>query len=180
MRYRCPKDALGGLVLAPLHLRSCRLAETRGDMAETAFEGGRPHHPGWAFHGIVIGPAGEAAPALHRLLRSDWLAPASRAALIDRHPIGGAVEGRPRLTTGYGLGLMIGTMGSGTPRPLEVIGHSAGGPGSVGAVCHAPGNGRTVAVLAAGTSRGAGRDCRSGASHPGAESRSSACSSPRM
>ena len=38
--------------------------------------------------------------------------------------------------------------------PLTVLGHSAGGPGSVGAVYHAPATGRTVAVFTAGTDEG--------------------------
>jgi D-alanyl-D-alanine carboxypeptidase len=104
------KEALDGLVLAPLGLRSSRLAETRDDMRGTAFQGGRRYHPGWAFHGFVVGPVVEAALALHRLLDGDLLAPVSRAALLDRHPIGGPLDGRPWMTTGYGLGLMMGAM----------------------------------------------------------------------
>jgi D-alanyl-D-alanine carboxypeptidase len=155
------KEALGDLVLGPLDLRSSRLAETREDMRSTAFEGGHGYHPGWAFHGVVMGPVVEAALALHRLLNGDLLAPASRAALLDRHPIGGPLPGRPWATTGYGLGLMMGTMRRpGMARPLEVIGHSAGGPGSVGAVYSTPGGGRqrTVAALAAGVDEGVTED----------------------
>lgn len=48
----------------------------------------------------------------------------------------------------YGLGLMTGTMRAPDGTPIEVLGHSAGGPGSVGAVYHAPATGRTVAVFA--------------------------------
>jgi CubicO group peptidase (beta-lactamase class C family) len=151
------KDALNELVLTPLGLRSSRLAESPADMATTAFEGGHGYHPGWAFHGIVIGPALEAARALHGILQSDLLTPASRAALLDRHPIGGPLADRPWQTTGYGLGLMIGSMSrSGMPQPLPVAGHSAGGPGSVGAVYRSSqdGEARTVAVFCAGTDEG--------------------------
>jgi D-alanyl-D-alanine carboxypeptidase len=155
------KEALGDLILAPLDLRSSRLAETRDDMRITAFEGGHGYHPGWAFHGVVVGPVVEAALALHRLLNGDLLAPASRAALLDRYPIGGPLAGRPWATTGYGLGLMMGTMRrSGMPQPLQVIGHSAGGPGSVGAVYNAPDGGRhrTVAAFTAGLDEGVTED----------------------
>jgi CubicO group peptidase (beta-lactamase class C family) len=152
------RQALGDLVLAPLGLRSSRLAETPDDMIGTAFEGGRRLHPGWAFHGYVVGPAVEAALALHRLLRGDLLAPASRAALLDRQPIGEPLDGRPWVATGYGLGLMMGTMQRpGMKQPLEVVGHSAGGPGSVGAVYAAP-DGRAAAVFAAGADGGAAED----------------------
>lgn len=75
--------------------------------------------------------------------------------MLDRHPLGGPLPGRPWVTTGYGLGLMLGTMRrAGMPQPLAVLGHSAGGPGSVGAVYHAPGSGRTVAAFGAGANGG--------------------------
>lgn len=155
------KDALRDLVLMPLDLRCSRLAETRDDMRSTVFEGGRDYHPGWAFHGIVIGPAADAALALHGILNADLLAPASRNALLDRCPIGGPIAGRPWMTTGYGLGLMMGTMQRpGMREPAEMIGHSAGGPGSVGAVYCAPDDDRcrTVAVFTAGSDEGVAED----------------------
>jgi CubicO group peptidase (beta-lactamase class C family) len=150
-------EALRDLLLMPLGLRASRLAETTADMRSTAFVGGHGYHPGWAFHGCAIGPAAEAALALHRLLRGNLLAPASRAAMLDPCPIGGPVAGRPWLAAGYGLGLMIGTMQRPDTPPLRVAGHSAGGPGSVGAVYHAldAGKGRTVAVFAAAADEGA-------------------------
>ena len=70
-------------ILAPLGLRASRLAQVPADMLETVFEGGHGYHPGWAFHGFVIGPVAEAALALHRLLDGDLLTPASRAAMLD-------------------------------------------------------------------------------------------------
>ncbi len=145
------REAVRDLVLAPLDLCSSYLAETRADMETTTFVGGQGYHPGWAFHGIVVGPVTEAALALHRLLNGDLLAPASRAAMLDGHPIGGPLPDRPWTTTGYGLGLMIGTMQRPGGAPLRVVGHSAGGPGSVGTVYHAPESRRTVAAFTAGT-----------------------------
>ena len=96
-------------ILAPLGLRTSRLAQVPADMLETVFEDGHGYHPGWAFHGFVIGPVAEAALALHRLLSGDLLTPASRAAMLDCHPLGGPLPDRPWHTTGYGLGLMMGT-----------------------------------------------------------------------
>ncbi|KAB0266924.1 serine hydrolase domain-containing protein [Microvirga brassicacearum] len=154
-------QALHELVLEPLDLRHSRVAETREDMRATIFDTGRPYHPGWAFHGIVIGPVAEAALALHRLMQGDLLTPASRAAMLNAHAIGGALPGRPWLTTGYGLGLMSGTMQRvGMARPLHVIGHSAGGPASTGAVYCASQDGyrRTVAVFGPGSNEGAAED----------------------
>lgn len=146
------QQVLHELLLAPLGLHATRLAQSREDMRETAFPDGHDYDPNWAFHGTVIGPVEEAAQALHRILTGDLLAPDERAALLQRHAIGGPVPGRPWQTTGYGLGLMTGTMrATGSARDIKVAGHSAGGPGSVGAVYHAFHNGRTAAVFAAGT-----------------------------
>lgn len=147
------EQALDDLVLRPLGLVSSRLAEGPDDLRTTVFAGGPAYHPGWVYHGMVVGPVVEAALALHRLLTGDLLAPASRAAMVDVHPAGEPPAGRPWTTTGYGLGLMIGTMERpGIAGPVRVIGHSAAGPGSVGAVYRARDGGtlRTVAAFAAG------------------------------
>ena len=136
-------------ILAPLGLRASRLAQVPADMLETVFEGGHGYHPGWAFHGFVIGPVAEAALALHRLLDGDLLTPGSRAAMLDCHPLGGPLPDRPWRTTGYGLGLMMGTLQRpGLAHPVEVVGHSAGGPGSVGAVYRRVGRADQVATAA--------------------------------
>lgn len=145
-------QAMRDLVLAPLGLDRSRLATDRAHMAETVFPAGRNYHPGWAFHGIVVGPVAEAALALHRLLRGDLLAPSTLEQMLTRHPIGGTIEGRPWLTTGYGLGVMMGTMKHPAGgKDLQVVGHSAGGPGSCGAVYQAAGTpwGATAAAFTA-------------------------------
>jgi CubicO group peptidase (beta-lactamase class C family) len=151
--------ALHRLVLHPLGLEAARLAETTADMDATAFAGGHGYDPGWVYHGTVVGPVAEAALALHRLLDGALLRPASLAAMLRRHPLGGPLPDRPWQTTGYGLGLMIGTMRGPRPvGPVEVAGHSAGGPGSVGAVYRAASAGSTAAVFLAGASEGAAED----------------------
>lgn len=147
--------AIRTLVLAPLGLARARLAETRADMDGTAFPGGHGYDPRWVYHGMIIGPVEEAARALHLILLGDLLSPALRTAMRLAHPLGGAIGGRPWVTTGYGLGLMIGTMRRACmDAPVTVLGHSAGGPGSIGAVYHAPATGRTAAVFSAGTDEG--------------------------
>jgi D-alanyl-D-alanine carboxypeptidase len=151
--------AIRTLVLEPLGLARSHLAETRADMDGTAFPGGHGYDPRWVYHGTIIGPAEEAARALHLILRGDLLSPGSRAAMRHPHPIGGVIDGRPWVSTGYGLGLMIGTMrGRGMDAPVTVLGHSAGGPGSVGAVYHAPTTGRTAAVFRAAADVGRAED----------------------
>lgn len=146
-------QAIDDLVLQPLGLHASRLAQLPQDMRTTAFAGGHGYHPGWVYHGTVIGPVVEAALALHRLLTGDLLAPASRAALLDAQPVGDPPPGRPWTRAGYGLGLMIGTMERPGTGSVHVAGHSAGGPGSIGAVYHATDGGRprTIAAFAAGS-----------------------------
>lgn len=146
------------LVLRPLGLEIAHLAETTVDMDATVFAGGHGYHPGWVYHGTVVGPVAEAALALHRLLRGDLLEPASLAAMLQPHPLDGPLPGRPWQTTGYGLGLMLGTMRRpGMARPVEVAGHSAGGPGSCGAVYRVSDVG-TAAVFVSAASEGAAED----------------------
>lgn len=144
------KQVLHDLVLAPLDLKRTRLAETPEDMQATVFGGRQAYNPKWVFHGTVIGPVVEAAQALHGILTGDLLSSSEREAMRTRYPIGGPIAGRPWITTGYGLGLMMGTMQvDGMAESIEVIGHSASGPASVGAVYHAPENGTTGAVYVA-------------------------------
>lgn len=154
-------EVLRARIMMPLGLGTSCLARTPADMRITAFEGGRQYHPGWVYHGTIIGPVAEAALALHRLMHGNLLTPASRAAMLDAHPIGGPLPGRPWLNTGYGLGLMIGTMRRpGMAEPLAVIGHGAAGPGSIGGVYQAAGGdpARTVAMFASGADEGSVED----------------------
>jgi D-alanyl-D-alanine carboxypeptidase len=149
-------EVLRAWVLDPLGLAEARLARTRDDMRATHFPGAWDYDPGWVFHGTVIGPVAEAALALHRMTTEGFLSPASRAAMLGWHPVGGALPGRPWLTAGYGLGVMTGTM-RGPRGPVFLAGHGAAGPGSVGAVYRCLGSepGRTVAAFAAGADEGA-------------------------
>lgn len=132
-------------VLGPLGL-SARVATERG-----AVPGLPDYDPGWVYPGLVVGPAAEAALALRGILTGDLLKPAALAEMRRWHAIGGALPGRPWLTCGYGLGLMMGTMkASGVRAPLYVEGHGASGPGSVGSIFHDPASGRTAAAFLAG------------------------------
>jgi CubicO group peptidase (beta-lactamase class C family) len=147
---------LRDLVLDPLGLVRARLAETAADFADLAFPVPSGYDPGWVFHGAVVGPAEEAVVALARILDGDLPSPAARAELVARRPLDPAIAAPPWVDPGYGLGLMIGAMADpDTGARLEVVGHSAGGPGSVGAV-YATCNGRrrTVACFRAGEDGG--------------------------
>jgi D-alanyl-D-alanine carboxypeptidase len=118
-------------VLEPLGLTGPRLAESRADLAgvDLVMPG---YHPGWVYHGLLVGPVGDAAALLAGILSGPLLAPAARALMAEPTPVGGPIPGRPWLEAGYGLGLMVGTM-RGRGGPLRAVGHSAGGPGSGGA-----------------------------------------------
>jgi D-alanyl-D-alanine carboxypeptidase len=131
---------LGTLVaewlLAPLGLARPRLAETRADMEAAALPS-PGYHPGWVYHGCLLGPVADAAALLHGILAGPLLTPEDRAALCNPTPVGGPLPGRPWRSTGYGLGLMVGEM-QGSYGPVAALGHSAGGPGSGGATYRFP------------------------------------------
>jgi CubicO group peptidase (beta-lactamase class C family) len=120
--------ALTRLVLRPLGIRNVGLAEKPDDLPA-----GMPnYHPGWVYHGLLIGALDDAALLLHRLMSGALL----RSDLLDRmrspHILQGPVPNRPWASPGYGLGLMIGTGHQGQ----NAVGHTGQGPGSVVAVYH--------------------------------------------
>ncbi|MDP1585888.1 MAG: serine hydrolase domain-containing protein [Bradyrhizobium sp.] len=122
------------LVFDPLGIAAPRVAMTRGDLDGVMLGSIRSYDPQWVYHGLVVGPLHDAALLLHRLLTTDFLPADIRAEMSGGWPLGGAIEGRPRRTTAYGLGVMTGT----GPENSRVIGHTGGGPGSVIAVYHHP------------------------------------------
>jgi len=122
--------ALDRLVFAPLGISGVTVAQVPNDLDATAWGNARRYHPGWVYHGLLIGSAGAAALFLHRLLAGDLLPPDLLAGMQVGHPVDGVVPGRPWRTTSYGLGLMI---GQGEPAG-EYVGHTGGGPGSTSAV----------------------------------------------
>ncbi len=135
--------ALERLVLAPLGVAGVAVAREPADLMATAWGNAAGYHPGWVYHGLLIGPPASAALLLHRLLAGALLPPALLAEMLTAHPVGGPVPERPWLTAGYGLGLMIGTGETGA----TYTGHTGGGPGSTAAVYQC-GPRRTAAVFA--------------------------------
>ena len=140
--------ALRTLVLAPLGLTRTRIARSVADMDACAWGNDQRYHPGWVFHGMLIGPPAEAALFMHRLMRdgSDLLSPRLHAAMRERRALDVPLEGSPWLSAGYGLGLMMPTADFVGP----ALGHSGQGPGSVATVWHFPDLDppRTVAAFA--------------------------------
>lgn len=127
-------DLVQEQICAPLGLRSLRLATGRQDFRDLPFPGAQRYHPGWVYHGCLIGSAEEAARLMHALFTDKILKPASLARMKAARPLGGDLPGRPWTECGYGLGLMCGRFGAAG----RVLGHSGGGPFSVCAVYHFP------------------------------------------
>jgi CubicO group peptidase (beta-lactamase class C family) len=145
--------ALQQRVFAPLGLSQVRLAATPADLQDVDMGSASAYHPGWVYHGLLVGPLSEAALLLDRLQSGDLLPPALLQAMREVRVLFGPIPGRPWSAPGYALGLMQGPADNG----LLVSGHTGGGPGSVVAVYHCAQGERsaTCAVFAAGGEEGA-------------------------
>ena len=112
----------------PLGLSSVRLAQSVEDFADLPFAA-NGYHPGWVAHGCVMGTPTDAVRMLRAILSDPSL-----AQMQDALPLSFSDPGRPWTRAGYGLGLMIGDVGSAG----RAIGHSGGGPFSANAVYAVP------------------------------------------
>jgi CubicO group peptidase (beta-lactamase class C family) len=122
--------ALKRLVLRPLGIETARLAQDRADLDSAAMGSAKGYHPGWVYHGLLVGSVEDAALLLDRLMTGDLLPPALRRDMLTPFVLPGPIRGRPWAVPGYGLGLMTGETTGG----LRVAGHTGGGPGSTIAV----------------------------------------------
>lgn len=127
-------DALAELVFAPLGLSSSRVVKIPDDLDDTAFGNAAGYHPGWVYHGLLVGPASDAVRFLDGLMAGRLLRPDLLKRMTTVHPLGWTVPGRPWTETGYGLGLMSGRMAKGG----RAVGHSGVGPSDVCAIYHFP------------------------------------------
>ena len=136
----------------PLGLDSVELASSREQFSRVCWDPATRYHPGWVYHGCLMGTARDAALLLHGLFSGKLLKTATLEQMLERRPLGGAIDGRPWTDCGYGLGLMSGSMGAAG----RAIGHSGGGPFCVNAVYHFPDGGSpvTVASFADGSDEG--------------------------
>lgn len=143
-------NALAHLVLGPLGVDGARIALLPEDLHGVV--GVSPgYHPGWVYHGLLVGPLAQACLLLDRLLSGDLLRPDLLAAMTAPRRVGGPVAGRPWQEAAYGLGVMCGRVDGGR----RVCGHTGGGPGSTVAVYRDAARGRTGAAFAEGPSEGA-------------------------
>ena len=102
-------EALRVLVLEPLGIENVFVARTRDDLRSTPWGRETDYHPGWVFHGLLVGPPSAAASLLHGLLFGDLLSAALKAEMLAVRPLGGSFSGRPAVNPSYGLGVMMGT-----------------------------------------------------------------------
>ncbi len=141
-------DALRRLVLHPLRIASARVATKPDDLAHASMGSASSYHPGWVFHGLLVGGVQDAARLLDGLMRGTLLPAETLKIMLKPFVLPGPVQGRPWKQPGYGLGFMTGETTGG----LRVAGHTGGGPGSTIAVYHMPdmqGPSRTAAFFAA-------------------------------
>jgi CubicO group peptidase (beta-lactamase class C family) len=113
-------EALREFVLEPLGAASARLALSRGDLDRVADSAA--YHPGWVYHGVVVGPVAEAAALLHNLMSGDLISQAALRAMTSGRPLPGHAR-PPWSDAGYGLGMMIPRVGE-----TLVYGHTGDGP----------------------------------------------------
>ena len=66
------------------------------------------YHPGWVYHGLLVGTVADAALLLDRLLAGNLLPPDLVQEMLTPFVLPGPVPGRPWAIPGYGLGLMTG------------------------------------------------------------------------
>ncbi|RHZ91541.1 class A beta-lactamase-related serine hydrolase [Cereibacter sphaeroides] len=145
-------DLVKDMISVPLGLRSLELAIDRKQFSRVHWGAAQRYHPGWVYHGCLIGTPRDAALLLHALFAGKILRTTSLQQMLTCVPVGGAIDGRPWTECGYGLGLMSGRMGLAG----RAIGHSGGGPFSVNAIYHFPdqSNPRTVASFTDGCDEG--------------------------
>jgi CubicO group peptidase (beta-lactamase class C family) len=135
--------ALSRAVLEPLGLSDTRLALERVDLRGVVMGEAEGYHPGWVYHGLLIGPPHEAAQLLDGLFAGALLPAELVHEMRSARRVGPAVPGRPWTEPGYGLGLMIEMAGSDGP-----VGHTGGGPGTTIAVYRRERSGSPIVIAA--------------------------------
>jgi CubicO group peptidase (beta-lactamase class C family) len=140
-----PIDAVvADLVFAKADVRDVRFAWERRDLRDVAMGEDVGYHPGWVYHGVVVGPLAQAARFLQALLSGAVLSDAMLAEMKTARALP-ELRAEPWLEPAYALGLMAPTVPGG-----RLYGHSGGGPHSVLAVYgrqvegHEPGQGWAV------------------------------------
>jgi CubicO group peptidase (beta-lactamase class C family) len=138
--------ALKRLVLIPLGLENPRVALERADLDDVVMGDAGAYHPGWVYHGLMVGSVTDAAILLERLTASGVLPAELLTEMFRPLFLSVPIEGRIWTAPGYGLGVMTGQVGS----DAAIAGHTGAGPGSTIAVyrCTRTRGPRSVAFFA--------------------------------
>lgn len=141
--------ALERLVLAPARLATPRLATVPADLADVQMGSASGYHPGWVFHGLLVGSVADAARLLRALATGGLLQPPMLAEMLRGRPLPEHRGEHP--DPAYGLGIMLWATD-----PLDhPLGHMGEGPGSRIAVLATAGKAAAVwAALPSGLNTG--------------------------
>jgi len=71
----CRCGCLADLVFSPAKLTSAQLAVTADDLAGVRMGDVGRYHPGWVYHGLIVGTAVDAAQVLRGLFEGDLVKP---------------------------------------------------------------------------------------------------------
>jgi D-alanyl-D-alanine carboxypeptidase len=123
--------ALEELLFNPLGINDARLALDLNDMKRTKLTELGQYHPGWVYHGLVLGSLSAAVKFLASISCGKILTHETFQAMRSPIALNVSVEGRPWKNPGYGLGLMMDM----TPSRCS-WGHTGLGPGSCIGVYH--------------------------------------------
>jgi len=124
------EEAVARYALMPTGLSNVYFAKTRADLRDSCLGNQSNYDPGWVYHGLLIGPISQAALFLDRLLAGHLLPAGLLQEMQEAKTLGSPIPGRPWITPGYGLGLMLGPIEGG----FTLCGHTGCGPGGVLAV----------------------------------------------
>ncbi|MCA0386622.1 MAG: beta-lactamase family protein [Firmicutes bacterium] len=131
-------SALRALIFEPLGLNSAEVATERKQL-EYCTHVKNGYHPGWLYHGMIIGTLKDACKFLHCLATGKVISQSTLSKMREAYKIPFDIGNRPWKEPGYAMGLM-------TDESRGVFGHTGMGPDSVIAVYHYPIYGCTVGV----------------------------------
>jgi CubicO group peptidase (beta-lactamase class C family) len=118
-------EALAENVLGPAGLASPRLAKEPGDLADVQMGSVTGYHPGWVYHGLIVGTLADAARLLWLLTNNRLLRPKSFAEMTNCRALP-RFRSAARPDPANGLGLMLRAKNPNS----HPLGHTGEGPGS--------------------------------------------------
>ena len=118
-------EALADLVFKPAGAMAIRVVEFPDDLRGIEMGTAQAYHPGWVYHGLVVGPLTQAAMVLHRLLAGQLIGKAMLAEMQQGYRLA-QFKTPPWEEPSYGLGLMVPITTAG----FRAFGHNGGGPSS--------------------------------------------------